>query len=605
MKRTSGLSLIACFLFAGPAAAQTDDAAKARQDAFRRMQATISTADYQEHLPFAKFLESLSKQLSQEKKFTVRLDRDAFGKDADKILNEKVVLPPVPARMVANTALRLTLSQTLSYKFQIEFTAGPDELVITTRDRSLFTATYEIGDLLKHARELHESLPKDGKIPGAFFLNGPDRPDYDLKADPARPDEWIVRQLIALTDDGRADWDSRKLPSTIRVVNQTRLIVHTTPSVHEEITLALDTFRRLLDIAVVMNAKLYALDAAEYQTTFASAFVDPKDKSQRRLASIVSEAQWKYLQGRKPILEGNSDKLRPEKRAEFLSHKTAYRFQAKPGDANVVTAFEVMSFAVRPTVSPDRRCLRLELFHDVNQLVKLTKGTMIDLKTSKDVPIELPNVRKSSATQTIEIHDGQPIMLAVDYRPKDKVWLVVAEPRIYIEAEEDRLRIEAIKPMPLADEKPAPPEPPEEAFVPRKVAELPSNDDVKQILDAVVRSVLTDPEHKKTHAHYGTPGEAKFTLTAGNDITWPKGFRPTVPGFEYQELDPKECRGFKKKLLGIWIDEFTWTANRAAARVVVVVDDAIHGVLGALRINYQAKRVGKGWKVEWTEAFTR
>jgi hypothetical protein len=145
-------------------------------------------------------------------------------------------------------------------------------------------------------------------------------------------------------------------------------------------------------------------------------------------------------------------------------------------------------------------------------------------------------------------------------------------------------------------------------FVRLPVAELPGNDDVKQILQGVVENVLTDPEHKKMHAYYSTPGDSRFTLLPANEKTWPRDFRPVAAGFAYHQLDPDECRGFKKPLMGIRMGEFEWTpgkANPTGASVEVVLDNAIHGRLGALRIVYRAKRDGKQWKVECMEAYTR
>jgi hypothetical protein len=590
--------LAALLLLGGTAGAQPPKQAPKKMEellgeARGRMSGVFHTNVFQEKMPFSKFLQLLEKEIAKEKPFSIHFDREAFGNDADKMLNAEVNLPPVPARMVFNTALRLALAQAHIKGQEIEFTARPDTLVITTRDRSLFTVTYEIGDLLKHTRHLHQMFLEQAKKPRLIERFGPGPQDFDSKADPAKPDEWIVRQLIALSPADRAGWHGRTPASTIRLANGSKLIVHTTPSVHDHVYLNLAAWRQLLDVAVVMDAKLYAIDRADYDEHFAPAFGGPKDKSVRKLVVKVNDALSKKLRARKPFMESDAVKLRPNERAEFLAVKNAYQYQSRPGDAKPTTAFEGFSFSVRPKVSPDRRCLRLEFFHDVEQLIKLTKGTMIDPKTGKELPIELPNLRVSASSGTIEIHDMQAIILAVDYRPKDKVWLMLAEPMIYLEEEQENIRKGAIKPIPPADVEKEP--------AAKPLVELPGNDDVKQILKGIVENVLTDPEHKKMHAPYGTPGDAKFTLLTGYTLNWPKGFRPNVAGFTYQELDPDECRGFKKRLLGIRVDTFEWTPsekNPKGAKVVVVLDDAIHGRLGALRIVYHVKRDGKRWKVE-------
>ena len=97
-----------------------------------------------------------------------------------------------------------------------------------------------------------------------------------------------------------------------------------------------------------------------------------------------------------------------------------------------------------------------------------------------------PSQKESAGTVTIEIYDGHPIMVAVDYRPKDQVWLVVAGPRIYMEEEEEHIRKGPIKPMTLAEIEPEP--------VRLPLVVLPNTDGMKELLQAVVLQVMTDKE---------------------------------------------------------------------------------------------------------------
>lgn len=580
---------------------QEDAKQKAISIAKGRMGEMISTKDFQEKMPFGTFLEKLNQQLSKEPKVAVRFDRDAFSKGADKILKEEISLPPVPSRMSASLALRLALAQSAGDKYEIEFLPVAEEIVVTTRDRSLYTATYDIRELLPHTQALREELKH---FSGAFGNEFQGPPPLDLDADPAKPAEWIVRQLMA--DDVRAGWRNRKPASTIRVVNGTKLIVHTAPSVHDEIEQLLSVLRRLADLAVAISSRVYELERAEYDAAFAAAFVDPKDKTARKLVATVSEAQWKRLQSMKPILHEGDRKLVPNVRGEFLAVRNAYQYQAKPGDATATTSFEGMSFTVRPLISPDRRCLRLEISRDVAQLVKITKGTMVDLKTGKDAPVDLPNIRKSSRTQMIEIHDGQPVLLAVDYLPKDKVWLVLAEPRIYMEEEEELIRKAANKRMPFADEPPPPPEVPLELVkepAPKAPVQAPNSDEVRQILHAVVESVMTHRDLKSTREFYGTPKEAKFALDNGQ-IRWPKDFDPRIAGFTRVE-QPGECRfDVRNRLMGIRLDKFDWDARKAVKEfsIEVVISNvggqANGAVIGGCIVTYTAKREGKRWVVQ-------
>jgi hypothetical protein len=604
--------LLAAFLWVGATAdAQSPKQAPKKMEeligaANRRMSGVFPTKEFQEKIPFSKFLQMLEKEIAKETPFSIHLDREAFGKDADKMLTAEVNLPPVPARMVFNTALRLALAQAYVKGQEIEFTARPNTLVITTRDRSLYTVAYDVRDLLSHTHFLHQSFAEikkryDDEKDQRFGFN------FDERADPKKPDEWIARQI--LVDTEWAGWRDRTPASTIQVVNGTKLLVHTAPSVHEAIAITFAHMKSLCDLAVIMNAKLYALDRAEYDAHFAASFVDPKDKS-ARLAARATDAQRKMLQARKPILEGDADKLRPNERAVFLTQWNVYQFQAGPGDARPTTAFEGFSFSVRPAVSPDRRCLRLELFHDVEQLVKLTKGTMIEMKTGKELPIELPNLRKSASSGTIDIHDGQAILLAVDYRPKDKVWLLLAEPRIYMEEEEENIRKGAIKPMPRADEKSGPPEPLAEVKkgpITLPPVPLPNTEEMKQLLQAVVIQVMADRDLKFFRDRIGTSADKTFALANGESLAWPAKFLPEVPGLKLQDVDPSECRGFKKRLLGIRLDNLA-RPKKDPAGWEFIVEVTLHNLGGRINgsegnldgwgVRCKAKRSGGRWIVE-------
>jgi hypothetical protein len=608
-------------LFAASVSAQShsDTPKKTREQTYQRMNEVVDTKAYQEKLPFAKLLESLSKQLSREKKFTVKLDREAFGKDADKILNELVELPPVPTKMVANTALRLALSQTPHHHdYEIEFSAGPDELVITTRDRSLYAETYDISNILKHTRYLHETLAQLAKMHengNGVRYGGPFSSGLDLKTDPDKADEWIVRQIVALSSD-RAGWRNAKLPSTIQVLNGKKLAIHTSPSEHDAISSTLDAFRRLADLAVVMNARIYEIDRATYDKDFAPLFVDPKDKSARLPVAKINDVVLKKLTQQKLVLEAEPIKLRLLQQTVFVSFRSAHPYVVGPGDPDtgpaLATVYDGFTWKVRPTVSRDRRCLRLELFQEAAQLLKITKGTIVDLKTGKDFSIDFPNVKKTPSSATIEIHDEEPILLAVDYRPaaKDRVWLLLAAPMIYMEAEQERLRRGAVQPMLLADQKPEAPDVPGEEFqVPVRMpaVELPNTDEMKQLLQAVVAQVMTDRELKVHRDRNGTRGDKKYALVNGDDVAWPKMFRPAVPDFTLQRFDPDECLSFKKRLTGLRLDTFKrLTKNPDGWEVVVEVTIQNAGGFAngppafkeACPVHCKGKLVGNGWVVK-------
>ncbi len=603
-----GILLAGSLAAIGPA--QPRNGAKSTEDihadVFARLNTVIDTRQLQKEQPLADFLKQLAQLLPKDAKLAVRFDAEPFGNDAAKILAAKVQLPAVPARMTASLALRLALAQTAAADRQVEFSARPGEILITTLERSLHTANYDVRSLLKDVPFLHQTFVEINQLHGRErdeFL-GPGIP-FDERADPKKPADWLARQIMHGTDPSHAVWHQ---VSKLQIVNSAKLIVHAPPSVHEEIVSLLHVMRRLADLGIVMNAQLYELERATYDKLAAPQFVDPKDKTKTRSVAKMTIPLGEYLAKRKPVVQGVADPLRPYQRADFLSLRNAYQYRAQPADTRLTAAFEGVAFAVRPIVSPDRRCIRLELFEEVEQLVRITRGTMLDLKTNKEMPIDLPNWRKSKLSATIDIEDGQPIVMAVTYRPEDKVWLLAAQPRIYMEEEEELIRKQSMPRMPLADEKPAPPEPaPVEEKVPPEppAVVLPDNDDVQQILKAVVENILTDPDFKLRDL-YGTNGDKKFALDNDAQIRWPKNFAATIAGHTQHQFEPGECRSFQPRVLGLRLDGFGWDGKKANVKEVSI-DVVVHNVGGNINglspgrgchVLYTARRDGKRWVVQ-------
>src|SRR5262249_16955787 len=95
---------------------------------------------------------------------------------------------------------------------------------------------------------------------------------------------------------------------------------------------------------------------------------------------------------------------------------------------------------------------------------EIRKSEALDLGTGKTVAVESPNVRETSLSGTIDIEDGQPLLTPLLYRPKgkDRIWLMLARPMIFIE--EEQKAIAKTKPppkkaKPVDPAKKKPPEP--------------------------------------------------------------------------------------------------------------------------------------------------
>src|SRR5262249_23010341 len=262
-------------------------------------------------------------------------------------------------------------------------------------------------------------------------------------------------------------------------------------------------------------------------------------------------------------------KLGPDQEALFLSKHSVFRFASGPhpkdqGRTRTGAGLAGVAFTVRPLVSADRRYLRLHITQRLSQLVGVAKAKILDAPSGKEVEVEVPNVRKISVTGTVQLLDGNPFLMPVGYRPpdkgsEDKMWLLVARPFIWIEEEVKALRQEggdlsakAIWESDLQEEeKPAP------------VSRLPFNDEVKQVLQAIVTDVLTNPDLKRFRTPYGTAKDKTLTLVDDEKLGWPTEFKPETHGYRLVEVRPDPF-GNQNRVLGIRLDKFDLKQKKVA-----------------------------------------
>jgi hypothetical protein len=104
-----------------------------------------------------------------------------------------------------------------------------------------------------------------------------------------------------------------------------------------------------------------------------------------------------------------------------------------------------VAFEVRPITTRDCGRLRLQITQRVSRLVAINKLKKLDALTGERSEIEVPAVQQSSTTGTVQVLDGNPLLMPVDYQPPgernaDTVWLLVARPIIWLESEQEELR---------------------------------------------------------------------------------------------------------------------------------------------------------------------
>jgi hypothetical protein len=129
-----------------PTKVQTMTAEEKIRDIQKCLSATIETAKLQEKMPLEQFLQALAAQVPADKKLLLRIEKEAFGKEYADLAKSEIQFGPFPKRMRLGTALRLMLGrlEPPMGAYRIE----PEGIVITTLERSSFTATYDVHDLL-------------------------------------------------------------------------------------------------------------------------------------------------------------------------------------------------------------------------------------------------------------------------------------------------------------------------------------------------------------------------------------------------------------------------------------------------------------------------
>jgi hypothetical protein len=393
------------------------------------------------------------------------------------------------------------------------------------------------------------------------------------------------------------------------------LEVFASPARQEQIAELLAALRRWLDEAVVMNARLYEMDRAFFTKHIAPLFAGEEDN--RPVVLGIDGPLLKKIMQQKLLLESEDVKIAPNHSSNFLSHQSAFRFSTPASAADkdrhdwnkketaIGTGLAGVSFEVLPLVSSDRRYLRLQLSQEATQLIGIDKGKALDPLTGNEIDIEVPNVRNTSIKGTVQLLDGSPFIMPVAYRPpgkenEDKIWLLVARPMIWIEEEERERKKDGGEASPREIWNTDVPKDEEEQ--PKQGKPLPLDDQSKQILQAIIADVLTNPGLKHTRAFYGTPRDKTLALVDTEKFAWPKEFKPETHGHKLVEAR-RDPFGNQRRVLAIRLDKFDLKAKSEEEWPIEVClyntgGTANGAVIGGCTVYYVPKRVGDRWTVE-------
>jgi hypothetical protein len=401
----------------------------------------VETEDLPKEMPLAKLLAVLEKKLPKEKRLTFQIDKEAFGNKAAEVTATPVVLAlprKVPLRTIVESALA-------KIKIKCDYRIGPGEIAITTPQRSLYTVSYDLRDILAKP----ETLDFTDHGWKELKANTPFR-----REEPAGRASRLLQKLVSSTNLMANAGDNE----AVEVLNGTRMLIRANAAKHNMIADELAAFRRLADAAIVLNTRLLEVDAASYKKVAAVKRIYGRDCEQEERRFTEGKAAkpdplWEELEKQKPLLQGQEVKLDSGQEALVLSWQKAGTCLPAPAETRKPddprqSFLEGVSFAAAMRISPDRRYVRLTLTEKAVELRGLSKVQAVLAKGELDS--EVPVLDETVHLQALEIPDGGTLHVPVHYRSawakaKNRWWVLSITPRIYIEEEERMIRARFFK----------------------------------------------------------------------------------------------------------------------------------------------------------------
>jgi hypothetical protein len=526
----------------------------------------IETQPFMETMPLAKFLGALERRLAPDKKLTLRIDKNAFGDNFVEVAATPIKFPPYPKRMHLWTVLKLAMAQ---IEGDLDYRIDRAGFVITTPERALYTAIYDIRDLLSKPESL-ALLPSPWNEFGQRVTR--------RSNEPVAAAALLMRAIVANVDlpGGHSAGFEQ---ANIQVLNANRLAVRANAQKHAEIATLLAALRRLGDIRVAVQAHLYEVDNDFYTKLKNAKPVDWEEEERRIIEGkpATGESLFKLLEKQKMILAGDEIKVDDGLVANLLSRHHVVGLLPNPEqvvkrEKERQAILEGVAFVAGMRVSPDRRCVRMQLTEKATEIRQVKKVKVVTDNEGGETAAEIPFLKETSHMQEFEIPDGGSKLTPVHYRPrsvqeKNRWWVLSITPRIIIEEEEQQVRIGMLM----------------------------------EVLPVVVADILKNPRLKTTREFYGSPGNKRFALVNSDAWTWPKELKFDTP--EYQ-LTLAKREG--QRLLGIRVDRFQEPVKDGAPATLTVTLVNVGGnsngaVVGGCTLRYTARHTEKGWTPELSE----
>jgi hypothetical protein len=389
----------------------------------------------------------------------------------------------------------------------------------------------------------------------------------------------LIVQAIAANINLPGDRPAGFEQANIQILNAHQLRIRANAEMHAEIARLLAAFRRFNEITVSVISKLYEVDDPFYAKLKNAKPVDWEEEERRIIEGKppTGESLFKLLEKQKIILAGDEVKVDDGLVATLLSRHHVVSLLPSPEqfinrEKERKAILEGVAFLAGMRVSPDRRCVRVQLTEKSTELRQVKKVKVVTDNKGTETDAEIPFLKESTHQQEFEIPDGGSHLVPVHYRPrsvqeKNRWWVLSITPRIIIEEEEQQIRAGMLM----------------------------------EVLPIIVADVLKNPRLKTTREFYGSPDDKHFALVNSDAWTWPKELQ--LDAADYQ-LTPAKREG--QRLLGIRFDGHQEPGKAIAKPIFTVTllnagGSANGAVIGGCTIRYTARQLEKGWAVELAE----
>jgi hypothetical protein len=221
-----------------------------------------------------------------------------------------------------------------------------------------------------------------------------------------------------------------------------KLEVRATEKVQGEIKDLLDALGRLADVAVDVKADVVELDRETFEKV-RPLFRPGKGRADPPAAVALPPAVTDTVIKRGKVIQSSSARYANGAEAVVSARQSVLTYSTRPAALKpadpplfVKEGFRLLGL---PVVSADRRSVRLKLTEKSAEVVGVKKREIRGFGETgtEAVIISGPEVSEYGRSGTVEVEDGGAVLFKLDYAPKDKVWVVVLRPTIFIRAEED------------------------------------------------------------------------------------------------------------------------------------------------------------------------